>query len=79
MKCYISLVALFATGILAIPASSAHKCKPGEQYLSCGSACPKTCDDPVPQVCTTQCVSGCFCKEGLIRNEFGGCVRPEKC
>ncbi|WZH44087.1 Chymotrypsin-elastase inhibitor ixodidin [Fusarium acuminatum] len=79
MKCYITLVALFATGILAVPAPAAQKCKVGEQYQTCGTACPLTCANPEPQACTLQCVSGCFCKKGLIRNELGRCVKPEKC
>ncbi|RBR18661.1 uncharacterized protein FIESC28_05938 [Fusarium coffeatum] len=70
MKHCISLLFLFVTGILAIPASSAQKCKRGERYLDCGSACPKTCGNPEPEICTMECVSGCFCKEGLIRNKF---------
>ncbi|KAG8183312.1 hypothetical protein JTE90_002804 [Oedothorax gibbosus] len=52
----------------------------GEEYTDCGSACPLTCsnkDDPPP--CTKQCVPGCFCKPGLVRNEEGRCVEPTKC
>ncbi|KAM0314333.1 hypothetical protein ACHAPQ_011848, partial [Fusarium lateritium] len=69
MKHYIPAVALFITGVLAVPTSVAQKCKLGEQYQSCGTACPLTCEYPEPQACTMQCVSGCFCKKGLIRNK----------
>lgn len=57
------------------------KCaKKGEEYQECGSACPLTCanKDGV-QVCTKQCVPGCFCRKGLVRNEDGNCVEPSKC
>nr|QRN45218.1 zonadhesin-like 1 [Tineola bisselliella] len=54
-------------------------CKPNEIYKDCGSACPKTCKNPTPDVCTDQCVSGCFCKDGLFRTENGDCVSFPEC
>ena len=27
-------------------------------YSDCGTACPRTCDDPNPEFCTLQCVEG---------------------
>ncbi|KAM0554075.1 hypothetical protein ACHAPJ_007150 [Fusarium lateritium] len=79
MKCSISLVALLVTGILAIPAPTTPTCKPGEQYNQCGTACPLTCAEPKPRPCTKQCVSGCFCKAGTIRNSAGACVKASNC
>ncbi|KAF5654706.1 Chymotrypsin-elastase inhibitor ixodidin [Fusarium heterosporum] len=79
MKYTISLVALFVAGTIAIPAATAPKCPAGEQFSECGTACPLTCDNPEPQPCTQQCVRGCFCKEGTIRNKSGSCVPHNKC
>ena len=61
-------------------------CLADEQYVSCGTACPETCETVVkgpdePQRCTMQCVSGCFCKDGLVRNNFrhNECVTRDVC
>lgn len=51
-----------------------------EQYTDCGSACPLTCQNyQNPPICTAQCVAGCFCEKGYIRNETGDCVQPRQC
>ncbi|GFT58548.1 zonadhesin [Nephila pilipes] len=59
------------------PAQS-KKCGIDEEFLECG--CLRTCcnggrDDN----CASQCLTGCFCREGLVRNDFGKCVRLEDC
>ncbi|CAF4115673.1 unnamed protein product, partial [Rotaria sordida] len=58
-------------------------CSKNEVYNPCGSSCPPSCKDLCyPQkhkLCTLQCVSGCFCKEGLYRTEGGKCVVPKEC
>ncbi|EWG42605.1 hypothetical protein FVEG_15461 [Fusarium verticillioides 7600] len=79
MKCSISLIALFVAGSIAIPAATTPKCKAGEQFIECGTACPLTCNEPEPRPCTKQCVPGCFCKEGTIRSQSGSCVSRSKC
>ncbi|CAF1451396.1 unnamed protein product, partial [Rotaria sordida] len=58
-------------------------CSKNEVYNPCGSSCPSSCKDLCyPQkhkLCSLQCVSGCFCKEGLYRTEGGKCVVPKEC
>ncbi|KAJ3544094.1 hypothetical protein NM208_g3234 [Fusarium decemcellulare] len=80
MKFSISIAALFVAGVLASPAPAAPKCYgKNEVYNSCGTACPLTCEEPDPRPCTLQCVAGCFCKNGFIRNSAGACVKPSQC
>ncbi|CAF4057663.1 unnamed protein product [Adineta steineri] len=61
------------------------KCCKNQEYLTCGSACPQTCNDfsyPLPKpakACIELCMKGCFCKEGYYHTDRGKCVEPEKC
>ncbi|CAF0766820.1 unnamed protein product [Rotaria sordida] len=61
-----------------------EKCCTGdnEQYTDCGPACVETCNY-VPQVCTEQCVRGCFCQStDCVRkdNSTGStCIKREQC
>jgi len=56
-------------------------CGENEEYTNCGTACPLTCDnlDNPPKACTKQCVIGCHCQKGYVRNAQGKCVLPEQC
>jgi hypothetical protein len=57
------------------------RCGRNAHYTTCGTACPLTCknlNNP-PQVCTLQCVRGCFCNKGYVRGHDGRCVRPSLC
>ena len=65
------------------------KCVPPEEcctgrnegYTSCGTACPETCTFK-PDVCTDNCVSGCFCDAGFIRKDDSTnspCIKPNRC
>ncbi|XP_076660872.1 serine protease inhibitor swm-1-like [Halictus rubicundus] len=62
------------------PADGPESCSPHEEWNDCGTACPLTCENPEPRVCTKECVSrGCHCKPGLLRNKFGRCVPKKWC
>lgn len=62
---------------------SKDQCQPAcgrnEVFLECGTACEPTCNDPNPTVCTFQCVTGCQCKIGFVRNNQGVCVTEDQC
>lgn len=65
--------------LFAFP-SEMMQCKENEFFTACGSACAPTCKNPIPStMCTRQCVPGCFCKSGFLKNEQGICVQSEKC
>ncbi|CAF1318815.1 unnamed protein product [Rotaria magnacalcarata] len=60
-------------------------CGKNEEYLQCGYACPRSCNElryPLPKpltLCAALCKSGCFCTNGYYRAANGQCVLPEKC
>ncbi|XP_076298597.1 serine protease inhibitor swm-1-like [Lasioglossum baleicum] len=60
-------------------AKNNQTCPSNENWNECGTACPPTCDNPKPTVCTTQCVQGCQCNSGLVRNKSGQCIPPNWC
>ncbi|XP_077284921.1 zonadhesin-like [Arctopsyche grandis] len=61
-----------------LPSTCPNKCVgPNEEYKSCGSACPPTCEKRI-STCYVPCVGGCFCINGYIRKN-GVCVKPEDC
>lgn len=60
---------------VAYPSSS---CGPNASYNPCNSACPKTCQNPGPMICTMQCVPGCGCNEGFVAHN-GQCIPSTKC
>ncbi|XP_048481298.1 serine protease inhibitor swm-1-like [Plutella xylostella] len=63
-----------------MPSSSTEECAANEEYLICGSACPFNCTDPEgPVVCEEDCVEGCFCKNGYLRDVNGSCVPADQC
>ncbi|KAK2575928.1 hypothetical protein KPH14_007291 [Odynerus spinipes] len=45
-----------------------HNCGENEEFVSCGSACEPACGDPIERPCTFQCVIGCQCKNGYLRD-----------
>ncbi|KAF9956900.1 hypothetical protein BGZ72_002371 [Mortierella alpina] len=77
---FLALVAtlLAFSAFLAI-ASAQTKCKKNEVYKTQGSACPPTCERQEFDICTKNHVSGCFCKDGLVRAKDGSCVPLKSC
>ncbi|XP_075980493.1 von Willebrand factor-like isoform X1 [Anticarsia gemmatalis] len=59
------------------PRANNGECPVNEEYRFCEN-CHRSCDNPNP-ICPAQCIRGCFCKDGLLRNEQGKCVKPEEC
>ncbi|KAL7037309.1 hypothetical protein ACKWTF_009157 [Chironomus riparius] len=53
--------------------------EPNTEYSFCGSACEPSCRYRRPRFCTTQCIEGCRCKKGYIRNDQDVCVHPVQC
>ncbi|XP_077492991.1 uncharacterized protein LOC144104073 [Amblyomma americanum] len=54
-------------------------CKRNEEFRSCGTACPAVCGQKAPDACTAQCVPGCFCARGYIRDKNGLCIPTAAC
>jgi hypothetical protein len=70
--------------IISVNTLAQEDCGPNEDYNSCGTACPETCETLIkgqPQMCSMQCVSGCFCKPGLYRDKARNneCVSEQVC
>ncbi|CAB3234420.1 unnamed protein product [Arctia plantaginis] len=59
------------------PRENEGKCPENEEYRFC-EPCAKSCENPNP-ICPAQCMRGCFCVEGMLRNDKGLCVKPDKC
>uniref|UniRef100_A0A0M3J5U6 TIL domain-containing protein n=1 Tax=Anisakis simplex TaxID=6269 RepID=A0A0M3J5U6_ANISI len=56
------------------------ECGPNEQFNVCGTACPRICGRDKPEICTKNCVQGCFCKDGYIRDpEDEVCIPETQC
>ncbi|KAL9916903.1 chymotrypsin inhibitor [Glossina fuscipes fuscipes] len=79
LKMFLLLSAIVCLCHQAVNAQSTGECGPNEEFTNCGTACPATCDRPRPEICTQQCVIGCQCKNGLLRNSAGRCVRSSGC
>lgn len=63
-----------------VQVATSDKCGPTSEYRFCNKACGPTCAVPHPiRLCPQTCESGCFCKEGYLRNENNECVPSKDC
>ena len=84
-----ALVLAVAVAVSGAPAD--QKCGPREVFQSCGTACPEHCpvfntktgeiDIGSNRPCTLNCVPGCYCAPGLVRDlkRNGECVEKAAC
>ena len=65
-----------------------EKCKeictdPNSTFNSCGTSCEATCNAglmmPNTLICIKDCVAGCFCNAGFIKDSSGICIPIEDC
>jgi len=54
-------------------------CNAHEVFKVCGSAAPPTCEHPDPLIHIEDCVVGCFCMDGYLRNKKEICVPVSQC
>ncbi|XP_012528607.2 chymotrypsin inhibitor [Monomorium pharaonis] len=74
-----SFVLLVMVGVFCSMTAARSQCGLNQEYTTCGSACPPSCNSPPNQACTLQCVVGCQCKDGFLLNSSGQCVPPSAC
>ncbi|XP_076678305.1 chymotrypsin inhibitor-like [Andrena cerasifolii] len=76
-----SRIVFVLLAVLAVfsASSSGQQCGLNEEFKSCGSACEPSCATPKIDICTFQCVIGCGCINGYLRNSQGVCVSPGDC
>ncbi|XP_076292179.1 chymotrypsin inhibitor-like [Lasioglossum baleicum] len=71
---------LFAVMLtLYVTVNADDRCPPNQSWTECGSYCPPTCTNPNPEICPAQCVIGCQCNSGLLRNDAGECIPESQC
>ncbi|XP_013398726.1 papilin isoform X2 [Lingula anatina] len=54
------------------------ECEGGQEFVRCGSACLRTCDNPKP-VCTRECVAQCQCPSDRPLWHEGRCISLRYC
>ncbi|XP_003696076.1 chymotrypsin inhibitor [Apis florea] len=73
------IIFILLVAVAIFSSSFGEECGPNEVFSTCGSACAPTCAEPKARVCTMQCIIGCKCQEGFLRNGEGACVLPQNC
>ncbi|WAR09830.1 MUC5B-like protein [Mya arenaria] len=72
--------ARWACAAKTIPIPTTNICKPNQEFSSCISSCPMTCENMHDSIScnTTTCVEGCICKPGYVK-EGNDCVLKADC
>lgn len=68
--------------VLPTECSTFPECPFNEQYSACGAGCQNRCDyirQGIAIACLPDCVSGCICNSGFVRDDNGICVPEEQC
>ncbi|XP_014599123.1 PREDICTED: chymotrypsin inhibitor-like [Polistes canadensis] len=75
------ILALLVGIIYSTSATTPEKtdCGPNQIFDSCGLSCPRTCRNPSPTICPLNCVAGCRCVDGFVRNNNNDCVLQKDC
>uniref|UniRef100_L7LRC0 Putative tritil protein n=1 Tax=Rhipicephalus pulchellus TaxID=72859 RepID=L7LRC0_RHIPC len=57
------------------------KCHPNKDFNVCARACPVMCNEPIRTSCSKECVFGCDCPPGFVRDgkRKNRCVKAAKC
>ncbi|KYN05432.1 PREDICTED: chymotrypsin inhibitor-like [Cyphomyrmex costatus] len=74
-----SFVLFVMIGIICSTTIAQDQCGRNQEWTTCGSACPPSCNSPPNRACTLQCIIGCQCKRGYLRNSSGACVHSTQC
>lgn len=71
---------LFVVFVVDRISTTEIRCPINEEFNECGPACQTNCTRK-PDICTLQCVSGCFCRAGFVRqtDEQSPCVPRHEC
>ncbi|KAG8570064.1 hypothetical protein GDO81_014674 [Engystomops pustulosus] len=72
------LLSCLSLVLLMIHAYDAQDCEDGKVLSPCNGHCQATCDN-LKLVCTKDCRSGCVCKDDMVTDKTGKCVRKEDC
>jgi len=64
--------------------TEAPQCGQHQEYKECGTSCEPSCQTPEPDMCTEDCVQGCFCADTVggkkrYRAPDGSCQRKWWC
>ncbi|KAL6723092.1 hypothetical protein Aduo_018133 [Ancylostoma duodenale] len=63
---------LVVLAVICAIAFAVKKCPENEEWTECGTACEPKCNEPLPEVCTLNCiVDVCQCKQGYKRGPKG--------
>ncbi|XP_053977587.1 chymotrypsin inhibitor-like [Hylaeus volcanicus] len=76
---FLVVVAVAYTAAFPEGQEASQECGPNEVFNACGSACVDTCERRATPVCTMNCVVGCQCMDGYVRNKENKCVLTRDC